>query len=91
MMTIILMMEAEAAGISETSVYFYWTTPRNIPEGFRLYTPRRENLKSYLKLWMVVLPTEETQVPYHVTSNELRCERSGTGQSLNPGFSVFSR
>jgi hypothetical protein len=54
MMTIILLMEAEAAGISETSVYFYWTTPRNIPEGFRLYTPSRENLKSYLKLWMVV-------------------------------------
>jgi hypothetical protein len=36
----------EAVHTSETSVYFNETTRRYIPEGFRLHTRRRENLKS---------------------------------------------
>jgi hypothetical protein len=40
-----LMMEA--ASSSETSVNFYQTTERNIPED-SLHTRRRENLKSHL-------------------------------------------
>jgi hypothetical protein len=38
----------KAAKISETSVNFYLTTRRNIPEDSHLHTRRRENLKSYL-------------------------------------------
>jgi hypothetical protein len=34
------------ASISETSVNFYQTTRRNIPEDSYLHTRRRENLKS---------------------------------------------
>jgi hypothetical protein len=41
---IALMMEA--AGTSETSVNFYQTKQRNIPEDSYLHTRRRENLKS---------------------------------------------
>jgi hypothetical protein len=41
---IALMMEAVRT--FETSVNFYETTRRNIPEGCRLHTRRRENLKS---------------------------------------------
>jgi hypothetical protein len=37
----------EAASISETSVNFYQSTPRNNPEDSHLYTRHRENLKSY--------------------------------------------
>jgi hypothetical protein len=37
-----------AVRTSETSVYFYKTTRRNIPEGFHRHTRRRENLKSDL-------------------------------------------
>jgi hypothetical protein len=40
-----LMMEA--ANTSETSVNFYQTTGRNIPEDSHLHTRRRENLKSH--------------------------------------------
>jgi hypothetical protein len=36
----------EAVSTSETSVNFYETTRRNIPEDSHLYTRRRENLKS---------------------------------------------
>jgi hypothetical protein len=42
---IALMMEA--AGTSETSVNFYKTTRRNIPEDSHLHTRRCENLKSH--------------------------------------------
>jgi hypothetical protein len=37
----------EAVSTSETSVNFYHTTQRNIPEDSHLHTRRRENLKSY--------------------------------------------
>jgi hypothetical protein len=40
-----LMMET--VGTSETSVNFYQTTRRNIPEDSHLHTRRRENLKSH--------------------------------------------
>jgi hypothetical protein len=42
------MMEAERT--SETSVKFYQTTQRNIPEDSHLHTRRSENLKSQLLL-----------------------------------------
>jgi membrane-bound lytic murein transglycosylase MltF len=42
---IALMMEAVRS--SETSVNFYQTTRRNIPEDSHLHTRRRENLKSH--------------------------------------------
>jgi hypothetical protein len=42
-----LMMEA--VNTSETSVTFYKSTRRNVPEDSRLHTRRRENLKSHLK------------------------------------------
>jgi hypothetical protein len=38
----------EAASISETSVNFYHTTRRNIPQDTHLHTRRRYNLKYYL-------------------------------------------
>jgi hypothetical protein len=41
-------MMMEAVGTSETSVNFYQTTRRNIPEDSHLHTRRRENLKSHL-------------------------------------------
>jgi hypothetical protein len=44
-MMIALMMEAASA--SETSVNFYQTTRRNIPEGSHVHTRDRENLKSH--------------------------------------------
>jgi hypothetical protein len=37
----------EAVRTSETSINFYETTRRNIPEGYHLHTRRRENLKSH--------------------------------------------
>jgi hypothetical protein len=37
----------EAASTSETSISFYQTTRRNIPEDSHLHTCRRENLKSH--------------------------------------------
>jgi hypothetical protein len=36
----------EAVNTSETSVNFYETTRRSIPEDYHLHTRRRENLKS---------------------------------------------
>jgi hypothetical protein len=42
-----LMMEA--ANTSETSVSFYETTRRNIPEDSHFHIRRRENLKSHMK------------------------------------------
>jgi hypothetical protein len=41
-------MMMEAVITSETSVNFYETTRRNIPEDSHLHTRRRENLKSNL-------------------------------------------
>jgi hypothetical protein len=39
----------EAASTSETSVNFYQTTQRNIPEDRHLHNLRRENIKSKKK------------------------------------------
>jgi hypothetical protein len=41
-----LALMVEAASTSETSVSFYETTRRNIPEDGHLYTRRHENVKS---------------------------------------------
>jgi hypothetical protein len=41
----IIALMMEAASISETSVNFYPTTRRNIPEDSHLYIFRRDNLK----------------------------------------------
>jgi hypothetical protein len=38
----------EVVNMPETSVSFYQTTPRNIPEHSRLYTRWLENLKSHV-------------------------------------------
>jgi hypothetical protein len=46
----IIALMMEAASTSETSVSFYQTTRRNIPEDRHLLTHRRENLKSHLIL-----------------------------------------
>jgi hypothetical protein len=40
---------------SETSVNFYQTTQRNIPEGSHLCTRRRENLKSHQMVTVIVI------------------------------------
>jgi hypothetical protein len=40
------MMMMEAVSTSETSVYFYQTKRRTIPESCHLHTRRRENLTS---------------------------------------------
>jgi hypothetical protein len=48
--SIIIVQMMEAANTSETSVNFYQTTRRNIPEDGHLHTRRRENLKFHLKL-----------------------------------------
>jgi hypothetical protein len=40
----------EAASTSETSVNFYQTTRRNIPEDSHLHARRREKLKSHIEL-----------------------------------------
>jgi hypothetical protein len=45
--SIIRSIMMEAVRISETSVNFYETTQRNIPEDSHLHTRRLENLKSY--------------------------------------------
>jgi hypothetical protein len=50
-MTVFRVM-VEAVCTSETSVNFYQTTRRNIPEDSHLYTRRRENLKSHLVILM---------------------------------------
>jgi hypothetical protein len=46
--SIIIAMVMESASTSETSVNFYRTTRRNIPQDSHLHTRRRENLKSHL-------------------------------------------
>jgi hypothetical protein len=46
----------EAARTSETAVNFYQTTRRNNPEDSNLHTHRRENLKSYLAIFMFRIP-----------------------------------
>jgi hypothetical protein len=43
----------EAVSTYETSVNFYQTAQRNIPEDSHLHTRRRENLKSHLVIWEV--------------------------------------
>jgi hypothetical protein len=45
----------ETVSTSETSVSFYQTTLRNIPEDYHLHTRRRENLKSH-KTTKLTLP-----------------------------------
>jgi hypothetical protein len=44
---IIIALMVEAVTPSETSVNFYQTTRRNIPEDSHLHIRRRENLKSH--------------------------------------------
>jgi hypothetical protein len=46
--TIVLMMETVST--SETSVNFYETTRRNIPEGCHLHTRHHENMKSQFRI-----------------------------------------
>jgi hypothetical protein len=43
-------MIMEAVSVSETSISFYETAWRNIPEESHLHTRRYENLKTHLKL-----------------------------------------
>jgi hypothetical protein len=45
--SIIRAMMMEAVGISETSVNFYESTWRNIPEDSHIHIRHRENLKSH--------------------------------------------
>jgi hypothetical protein len=45
----IISLMMEAISTSETSVNFYETKRRSIPEGCQLHTCRRENLKSHMK------------------------------------------
>jgi hypothetical protein len=44
--SVLIARTVEAASASETSVNFYETTRRNIPEDILIHTCRRENLKS---------------------------------------------
>jgi hypothetical protein len=46
--TRVVALMMETVSTFETSVYFYETTRRNIPEDSLLHTRRRENLKSHL-------------------------------------------
>jgi hypothetical protein len=43
-----IVLVVEAGRTSETSVNFYESTRRNIPEDGHLHTSRRENLKSHI-------------------------------------------
>jgi hypothetical protein len=63
----------EAASTSETSVNFYQSIRRNIPEGNHLHTRRRKNLKSHIILghsvfgherWATLLGKEQTVLYY---------------------------
>jgi hypothetical protein len=47
----------EAASTSETSVNLYQTTRRNNPEDSHLHTHRRENLKSHLDEFSLLILT----------------------------------
>jgi hypothetical protein len=47
----IIALLTEAVRTSETSVNFNVTTLRYIPEESKLYTGRRQNLKSHKKPW----------------------------------------
>jgi hypothetical protein len=44
----------EEASISETSVNFYQTTPRNNPEDSHLHIRRRENLKYHCNNFFLI-------------------------------------
>jgi hypothetical protein len=57
---IALMMEAVST--SETSVNFYQTILRNIPEDSRLHTRRRENLKSHIGIQACSTVCKQTRV-----------------------------
>jgi hypothetical protein len=59
-----LMMEAASA--SETSVNFYQTTRRNIPEDSHLHTPRRENLKFHHVTKYFTVICEHTQLCFNI-------------------------
>jgi hypothetical protein len=54
----------EASNTSETSVNFYQTTRRNIPEDNHLRTRRRENLKSRLRYVTSVVDTTLLQISH---------------------------
>jgi hypothetical protein len=45
---VVIALMMEAISTSKTSVNFYQTTRRNIPENSHLRTGRRENLKSHI-------------------------------------------
>jgi hypothetical protein len=47
--SIIIALMMGAANTSETSINFYQTTRRNIPEDSHLHTCRREDLKSHMQ------------------------------------------
>jgi hypothetical protein len=53
----------EATSTSETSVNFYQTIRRNIPEDSHLHTRRRENLKSHLFSFQSQWPRSRWYVP----------------------------
>jgi hypothetical protein len=54
----------QAASTFETSVNFYQTKRRNIPEDSHLNTRRHENLKSHLlnRLWRNLVPEQYTKL-----------------------------
>jgi hypothetical protein len=52
----------EVVSTSETSVNFYDTTRRNIPEDSRLHTRRRENLKSHYLISSNVITGGQTRL-----------------------------
>jgi hypothetical protein len=61
---------------SETSVNFYQTTRRNVPEDSHLLTRRRENLKSHLILTSVqeIWPTAKDDYYYYYYSFWWACD-----------------
>jgi hypothetical protein len=71
----------EAATTSETSVNFFQTTRRNIPEDSHLHTRRRDNLVSYLvnNIFTTAIACISTAVGYNVDCEALH---TGSGNSL---------
>jgi hypothetical protein len=53
--TVLIALMMEAVRTSEMLVNFYQTTWRYSPEDHHLRNHRRENLKSYLVLWLLVV------------------------------------
>jgi hypothetical protein len=56
----------EAAGTSEESVNFYWTTKCKIPEDSHLYTRRRESLKFHIKCSRALLSDKSVCVTFQI-------------------------